>query len=101
MRNASMPLVTLLAASIFCLGGVSTASAAPPSKMQQEKVKESKADMNADVNTDRDVIQSLEHAKKALQAEKGKDKTGHRDQAVEYIQKAMGEIRSRTSKPGH
>jgi Ni/Co efflux regulator RcnB len=102
MRNVSKPLISMLAASIFCAGAMAApASAAPPSKMQKEKAKESKADMSADVNTDRDVIQSLEHAKKALEGEKVKDKTGHRAQAILYVQKAMGEIRSKTSKPGH
>lgn len=99
MRKASV--ISLMAASILCFGAAAPSSAAPPSKVQKEKAKENKADMNADVNTDRDVIQSLEHAKKALQAEKVPDKTGHRKQAVEYIQKAMGEIRAKTSKPGH
>ena len=77
------------------------ASAEPPSKEAQAKAREAKSDLNANVAIDREVIQSLEHAKKQLQSEKGKDPTGHREAAIQYIQKAMGEIRSKTSKPGH
>lgn len=88
----------LLALSLFC---GSAAVAAPPSKMEQAKAKENKADLTANVAINREVIQLLERSKKRLQASKGKDTTGHRARAIEHIQKAMFEVRAQTSKPGH
>lgn len=72
----------------------SMALAEPPSK-----AKESKVDLNANVAANREVVQSLEHCKKVLQAEKGKN--AHRDMAIQHIMAAMNEVRSQTSKPGH
>jgi hypothetical protein len=90
----------LFISCLMCLGP-SPSSAAPPDQAAQAKAKENKVDQSADVQADRDVVQALEHAKKQLEAEKVKDPTGHRAAAVKYIQQAMGEIRSRTSKAGH
>lgn len=102
MRFKSALVLSSLTACGLLFGQPGIASAAPPpSKQEQAKAKEAKADLSKDVETDRDVIQSLEHAKKQLQAEKSKDPTGHREQAIKYIQKAMTEIRAKTSKPGH
>ena len=77
------------------------ALAAPPSKQHQARAKESKADLEANVASNREVIQLLERSKKTLQGQKGADAGGHRQAAITYIQKAMGEIRGQTSKPGH
>ena len=77
------------------------ASWAAPSAEQKAKAKESKADDSANVEANREVIQSLEHAKKQLESEKGKDVGSHRANAITLIQRAMGEIRSQTSKAGH
>lgn len=87
----------LLCSVLFC----GPALADPPSQMEAAKAKESKADMNANVASNREVIQSLERCKKLLQAQKGPDPKGRRALAIKHIMQAMGEIRSQTSKPGH
>ena len=84
MRNA-------LIVGLMCSG---LALAAPPSK-----AKENKADLSANVATNREVIQLLERSKKLLQSEKGQNV--RRDQAIVHIQAAMADVRSQTSKPGH
>ena len=94
MRSLS---VLLLSCGLLC--GI--AQAAPPSKMEIAKAKESKADMNASVASNREVIQKLESSKKILQGLKGADPGGRRANAIVFIQKAMGEVRGQTSKPGH
>jgi hypothetical protein len=97
-------LFTIFAALSLMLGAVivqPTPVYAAPSAAAKAKAKESKADSSANVEINRDVIQSLEHAKKQLESEKGKDVGAHRATAVKYIQEAMGAIRSQTSTPGH
>ena len=94
MRSFS---IILLGLGLFC----GSALADPPSKMQTAKAQENKADLNANVASNREVIQSLEHCKKILQAQKGADPGGHRAAAIKHIMQAMGEVRSETSKPGH
>lgn len=84
MRNA-------LVIGLLCSG---LAMAAPPSK-----AKENKADLNANVASNREVVQLLERSKKLLQAEKGQN--ARRDQAIAHIMAAMADVRSQTSKPGH
>lgn len=84
MRNA-------LIIGLMCSG---LAFAAPPSK-----AKESKADLTANVASNREVIQMLERSKKLLQAQKGKN--ARRDQAIVHIMAAMADVRGQTSKPGH
>ena len=99
--------VTVVVTATLLMGGIlvaqpSPASAAPSAAAKAKaKARESKADDTANVETNREVIQSLEHAKKQLESEKGKDAGAHRANAITLIQRAMGEIRAQTSKPGH
>lgn len=84
MRNA-------IVIGLMCSG---LALAAPPSK-----AKENKADLSANVATNREVVQMLERSKKLLQGQKGHN--ARRDQAIAHIQAAMADVRGQTSKPGH
>ena len=101
MRFQYALLISTYTACNLLFATPSRSSAAPQSSETQARGKAAKADLNADIASDREVIQALEHAKKQLQAQKVKDPTGHRQGAINSIQKAMAEIRAKTSKPGH